>query len=168
MSGKSGRAAGIALFMLVGLLAAVHPNSLQAQEDRYVTQYLKVAGRVALPLDSSGKLASFTTRDLNEGKVLFENNCKNCHLAGNNIPGGPNLALNTLKGATPPRDNLTALVQFSRKPVTYQGTKPTICRDIPKSYLSDLQLKKLYAFVLRASDLAPGWGTIPSGAAVGK
>jgi photosystem II cytochrome c550 len=163
MSGKSGREVLIALVLLLGVM-----SPLQAQEDRYVVQYLKVAGKVALPLDSSGTLVSFTTQDLSEGKTLFENNCKNCHLAGNNVPGGPNLALNTLKGASPPRDNITALVQFSRKPVNYKGTKPSICRDIPKTYLSDLQLKKLYAFVLRAADLAPGWGTIPSGSRVGK
>jgi len=163
MSGKSGREVLIALVLLLGVM-----GPLQAQEDRYVVQYLKVAGKVALPLDSSGTLVSFTAKDLSEGKTLFENNCKNCHLAGNNIPGGPNLALNTLKGASPPRDNITALVQFSRKPVNYKGTKPSICRDIPKTYLSDLQLKKLYAFVLRAADLAPGWGTIPSGSRVGK
>jgi photosystem II cytochrome c550 len=163
MSGKSGREVLIALVLLLGVM-----GPLQAQEDRYVVQYLKVAGKVALPLDSSGTLVSFTAKDLSEGKALFENNCKNCHLAGNNIPGGPNLALNTLKGASPPRDNITALVQFSRKPVNYKGTKPSICRDIPKTYLSDLQLKKLYAFVLRAADLAPGWGTIPSGSRVGK
>ena len=163
MSGKSGREVLIALVLLLGVM-----GPLQAQEDRYVVQYLKVAGKVALPLDSSGTLVSFTAKDLSEGKTLFENNCKNCHLAGNNVPGGPNLALNTLKGATPPRDNISALVQFSRKPVNYKGTKPSICRDIPKTYLSDLQLKKLYAFVLRAADLAPGWGTIPSGSRVGK
>ena len=163
MSGNSGREVLIALVLLLGVI-----GPLQAQEDRYVVQYLKVAGKVALPLDSSGTLVSFTAKDLSEGKALFENNCKNCHLAGNNIPGGPNLALNTLKGASPPRDNITALVQFSRKPVNYKGTKPSICRDIPKTYLSDLQLKKLYACVLRAADLAPGWGTIPSGSRVGK
>ncbi len=164
MSGKSGcREVLVALVLLIGVI-----SPLRAQEDRYVVQYLKVAGKVALPLDASGTLASFTTKDLSEGKTLFENNCKNCHLAGNNVPGGPNLALNTLKGATPPRDNITTLVQFSRKPVNYKGTKPAVCRDIPKSYLSDLQMKKLYAFVLRAADLAPGWGTIPSGGTVGK
>jgi photosystem II cytochrome c550 len=159
----SAREALIALVLLFGLI-----SPLQAQEDRYVVQYLKVAGKVALPLDNSGKLVSFTTKDLSEGKSLFENNCKNCHLGGNNVPGGPNLALNTLKGATPPRDNLVTLVQFSRKPVDYKGKRPAVCRDIPKSYLSDLQLKKLYAFVLRAADLAPGWATIPSGGTVGK
>ena len=163
MSGKSGREVLIALVLLMGVM-----SPLRAQEDRYVVQYLKVAGKVALPLDSSGTLLSFTTKDLSEGKTLFENNCKNCHLAGNNIPGGPNLALNTLKGATPPRDNITALVQFSRKPVNYNGTKPSVCRDIPKTYLSDLQLKKLYAFVLRAADLAPGWGTMPNRGTVGR
>ena len=164
MSGKfGGREVLIALVLLVSAM-----SPLRAQEDRYVLQYLKVAGKVALPLDGSGTLASFTAKDLSQGKTLFENNCKNCHLAGNNVPGGPNLALNTLKGATPPRDNIMALVQFSRKPVNYKGDKPSICRDIPKNYLSDLQLKKLYAFVLRAADLAPGWGTIPSGGTVGE
>jgi photosystem II cytochrome c550 len=164
MSGKSSGGVMVALVLLIGVI-----SPLRAQEDRYVVQYLKVAGKVALPLDASGTLASFTTKDLSEGKTLFENNCKNCHLAGNNVPGGPNLALNTLKGATPPRDNIATLVQFSRKPFNYKGTKPSsVCREIPKSYLSDLQMKKLYAFVIRAADLAPGWGTIPSGGTVGK
>ncbi len=62
------------------------------------------------------------------------------------------LALNTLKGANPPRDNINSLVSYMRKPMLYDGSEETFwCREITPRILSDQQLETLAAFILTAA-----------------
>src|SRR5919199_1026357 len=70
------------------------------------------------------------------------------------------LALDTLAGATPPRNNINGLVDFLREPMTYDGSEPTFwCRQVSETWMPQQQIEKLAAFVLRAAQKAPGWGT---------
>jgi hypothetical protein len=59
-------------------------------------------------------MQSFTALDLSAGKQLFESNCINCHVGGATLPNPRvSLSLADLRGASPPRDNIRALVQFT-------------------------------------------------------
>jgi len=63
-----------------------------------------------------------------------------------------------LKQATPPRDNLQAIVAFMKAPLSYDGKRPSdTCRS--DAFLSEEELNKLGAFLLRAADRAKGWAT---------
>jgi len=43
--------------------------------------------------------------------------------------------------------------------MTYDGSEETFwCRQVPESWMSQEQVEKLAAFVLRAAQKAPGWG----------
>ena len=69
------------------------------------------------------------------------------------------LSLATLKGATPPRDNLNNLVAFLRDPMIYDGTSNTLfCRQITENWMSQQEVEKIGAFILRAAQKGPGWG----------
>lgn len=132
-----------------------------AARDNYVRQYLKVTEPISLNLDGQGDTAQFSPEDLSAGKELFEANCLNCHVGGATLPDPTvSLSLDTLAGATPPRDNINGLVAFLRQPMTYDGSDPSFwCREVPESWMPQEQIEKLAAFVLRAAQKAPGWGT---------
>jgi photosystem II cytochrome c550 len=128
--------------------------------DPYVLRYLQATEPVSLPLNSQGKFQSFTAADLSVGKRIFEDSCKNCHVGGATLPNPMvSLALEDLKGATPPRNTIEGLVAYQREPLTYDGQDFGFgCRDVPESWRPDEELKKLAAFILRAAEVAPGWG----------
>lgn len=128
--------------------------------DNYVRRYLQAAEPVALDVDGQGQTKLFSPEDLTEGKELFEAHCLNCHVGGATLPDPTvSLALDTLAGATPPRDNINGLVGFLREPMTYDGSEPSFwCREVPESWMPQEQVEKLAAFVLRAAQKAPGWG----------
>jgi photosystem II cytochrome c550 len=68
--------------------------------------------------------------------------------------------MESLKGATPPRDNIDNLVDFFREPMVYDGSDYSyFCRQITERWMSDAEVEKLAAFILRAADKAPGWGS---------
>jgi photosystem II cytochrome c550 len=129
--------------------------------DAYVKRYLKATEPVALDLNGEGQTAQFSPEELSEGKELFEAHCINCHVGGATLPDPTvSLALDTLADATPPRDNIDGLVAFLRNPMTYDGNEETFwCRQVPESWMPREQVEKLAAFVLRAAQKAPGWGT---------
>jgi photosystem II cytochrome c550 len=133
----------------------------QAAVDDYITRYLKVGEPIELPVDAQGNARLFSAIDLTEGKRLFENNCKNCHVGGATLPNPrESLSLKTLAGATPPRTNINALVDFQRLPMEYDGSEPSVwCRQVSENWLTTPQLENLAAFILRAAEKAPGWGT---------
>ena len=87
-------------------------NALELDEDtRTVT------------LDAKGNNVVLTPEQVKRGKRLFNNACAICHVGGL-TKTNPNVGLDieSLSLATPPRDNITALVAFSKDPVTYDGT----------------------------------------------
>lgn len=147
------------LIAVLGIFTVSSPAL--AAKDNYVRQYLKVTEPISLKVDGQGDTAQFSPEDLSAGKELFEANCLNCHVGGATLPDPTvSLSLDTLAGATPPRDNINGLVAFLRQPMTYDGSELSFwCREVPESWMPQEQIEKLAAFVLRAAQKAPGWGT---------
>ena len=141
------------------LLSTAQPV-LAAALDPYVVRYLQAKEPVELELDGQGETRLFSVEDLSAGKRLFERNCLNCHVGGATLPDPMiSLSLTKLKGATPPRDNVSSLVAFLREPRSYDGSEESFwCRQVPESWMPQEQVEKLAAFVLRAAQKAPGWG----------
>lgn len=151
---------GVLLLLLLSALST--PNVVQAAEvDSYVLRYLKASEPISLPLNPQGEFRSFTADNLSAGKHLFEQNCKNCHVGGATLPNPlVSLSLEDLKGAKPPRDSISALVAFQREPLTYDGQDFGFgCREVSERWLPTEELENLAAFILRAAQVAPGWGT---------
>ncbi|NJM18941.1 MAG: photosystem II cytochrome PsbV2 [Richelia sp. RM2_1_2] len=153
------------LFLLsLAVLLIVAANCLPTQAagiDLYVKRYLRVREPIALELNAQGIQKKFSPLELSDGKRYFEDSCINCHVGGSTLPNPlESLALDTLKGANPPRDNINALVSYMRQPMTYDGSEETFwCREITPNILSQQQIENLAAFVLTAAKKAPGWGT---------
>ncbi|NDJ17124.1 photosystem II cytochrome PsbV2 [Myxacorys almedinensis] len=145
-------------FISVGLALVSRPAYAA---DAYVTYYLKVTEPISLALDAQGQTRLFSAEDISEGKKLFGSSCTNCHVGGSTLPNPPiSLSLDALNGATPPRNTVSALVEYLRHPMSYDGTEDEIyCREIPESWLSQPQVENLAGFILRAAQVAPGWGT---------
>lgn len=72
--------------------------------------------------DSSGKTMVLTPEQVKRGKRLFNATCGACHVGGV-TKTNPNVGLDpeALSLATPRRDNIDALVDFLKNPVTYDG-----------------------------------------------
>ena len=72
--------------------------------------------------DSSGKTTVLTPEQVKRGKRLFNATCGACHVGGI-TKTNPNVGLDpeALSLATPRRDNLAALVDYMKNPVTYDG-----------------------------------------------
>lgn|SRR5512136_2378851 len=148
------------LAAVLAVMVATRP-AWAAGVDPYVFRYLKAGEPVPVEMDGQGSTRLFSASDFSAGKRLFEESCINCHVGGATLPDpSVSLSLNTLKGATPPRDNVSALVAYLRQPMTYDGSDTTFwCRQVPESWLSQQEIENLAAFVLRAAQTAPGWGT---------
>jgi len=149
----------IALITVLSVFMVSSPA--HAAVDTYVRRYLQASEPISLELDGQGQTKPFSAEDLSAGKELFETHCLNCHVGGATLPDPTvSLALNTLAGATPPRNNINGLVNFLRDPMTYDGSEPSFwCRQVPESWMPQEQIEQLAAFVLRAAQKAPGWGT---------
>jgi len=132
-----------------------------AKVDSYVSNYLRVREPVDLPLDASGAIVAVTPEQLSAGKRFFESSCINCHVGGATLPNPTvTLALDMLEHATPPRDNLSSLLTFQRNPMVYDGSEESLeCRHVSARWLDDDALLNVEAFVLKAAQSAPGWGT---------
>jgi photosystem II cytochrome c550 len=72
--------------------------------------------------DSSGKTLVLTPEQVKRGKRLFNATCGACHLGGI-TKTNPNVGLDVeaLSLATPRRDNLAALVDYMKNPLSYDG-----------------------------------------------
>lgn len=149
----------IAVFVLGSVLMAT-PFAQAAESDPYVSRYLQVTEPISLLLNQQGESRSFTAEDLSEGKRLFGENCKSCHVGGVTLPNPlVSLSLEDLKGATPPRNTIQGLVDFQREPLTYDGQDFGFgCRTVSERWIGTEELEKLAAFILRAAEVAPGWG----------
>ena len=73
-------------------------------------------------LDGKGTRIFLTPEQVKRGKRLFNNACGTCHVGGL-TKTNPNVGLDTesLSLATPPRDNITSLVNYMKEPMTYDG-----------------------------------------------
>ena len=90
-----------------------------------------VTSATAIELDAStrtvkqneqGATVTMSLKQVKEGKRLFDSTCAQCHAGGTtktdfNVGLGPQ----DLAGATPPRDNVVALVDYMQHPTTYDG-----------------------------------------------
>jgi photosystem II cytochrome c550 len=77
-----------------------------------------------IPLDSSGSTVILTPEQVKRGKRLFNASCGQCHVGGV-TKTNPNLGLepDALSLATPPRDNINALVDYLKNPTSYDGSE---------------------------------------------
>lgn len=142
---------------LGGAMAAI------AAPDPYITQYMKVfpSKPATMRMDTAGTTKEFSYEDMTEGKELFAQTCLSCHVGGSTLSSPDvSLSLAALQGATPPRDTVSALVTYIRHPLAYDGSDENFsCREVSADWLSDEQVEKISAFVLRAAEYAKGWGT---------
>ena len=72
--------------------------------------------------NESGKTTVLTPEQVKRGKRLFNATCGACHVGGV-TKTNPNVGLDpeALSLATPRRDNIAALVDYLKNPVTYDG-----------------------------------------------
>ena len=149
------------IFCLVGLSWGCLSASALAATDSYISRYLRVTEPIPLTLNDQGETRLFSAENLSVGKQLFERNCLNCHVGGATLPDPTvSLSLTDLQGATPRRDTIAGLVTYLRQPMTYDGSEETIwCRQVSERWLAQEQIENLAGFVLRAAQVAPGWGT---------
>jgi len=72
--------------------------------------------------DASGKTITLTPEQVKRGKRLFNATCGACHTGGI-TKTNPNVGLDpeALSLATPRRDNIAALVDYLKNPMTYDG-----------------------------------------------
>ena len=72
--------------------------------------------------DSSGKTIVVTPEQVKRGKRLFNATCGACHVGGI-TKTNPNVGLDpeALSLATPRRDNVAALVDYLKNPLSYDG-----------------------------------------------
>jgi photosystem II cytochrome c550 len=73
-------------------------------------------------LNAQGETATLSLKQTTLGKQLFASTCAQCHAGGVtktdfNVSLGPV----DLAGATPPRDNIIAMVDYMKHPTTYDG-----------------------------------------------
>jgi photosystem II cytochrome c550 len=151
----------ISLVLLLGLGGAI-PSPAWAVTDPYVAQYLKVLpGQQAELADGQGGTKSFGYDELLAGKDRFGSTCLSCHVGGSTI-ASPELALSldNLKAMATPRDSIAALMDYMRSPIMADGSEESYsCRKVDAKWISDPDLEQVAAFVLRAAETAPGWGT---------
>ena len=72
--------------------------------------------------DASGKTVVLTPEQVKRGKRLFNATCGACHVGGI-TKTNPNVGLDpeALSLATPRRDNIDALIDFTKNPKSYDG-----------------------------------------------
>ncbi|WP_017306247.1 photosystem II cytochrome c-550 [Spirulina subsalsa] len=73
-------------------------------------------------LNEAGETVTITNQQFELGKREFNNTCSQCHMSGR-TKTNPNvtLGLGDLEGAFPTRDNLLAIVDYTKNPTTYDG-----------------------------------------------
>jgi photosystem II cytochrome c550 len=72
--------------------------------------------------NAQGAQVTLTPEQVKRGKRLFNASCGQCHVGGL-TKTNPNVGLDieSLSLATPPRDNVEALVNYMKNPTTYDG-----------------------------------------------
>ncbi|MBD1922460.1 photosystem II cytochrome c-550 [Funiculus sociatus GB2-A5] len=78
-----------------------------------------------IPLNGQGEQVTLSLKQVAEGKRLFNYACAQCHAGGvTKTDFNIGLSPDDLAGATPPRDNIAALVDYMHHPTTYDGETP--------------------------------------------
>ncbi|MBL1173916.1 photosystem II cytochrome c-550 [Pantanalinema sp. GBBB05] len=75
-----------------------------------------------VPLNDQGATTVLSLKQVKEGKRLFQYACAQCHVGGV-TKTDPNVGLDpeALSLATPPRNNISALVDYMENPTSYDG-----------------------------------------------
>lgn len=150
----------VAVLLLLVIVLGITPYALAADVNPYIKRYFKAAEPVSIALNDQGQTREFSAEAFSDGMRLFEENCINCHVGGATLPNPlVSLSLEDLAQATPPRNTIRSLVAFQREPLSYDGTEIGYgCREVTENWMSDEELEQLAAFILRAAEVAPGWG----------
>ena len=77
-----------------------------------------------VPLNDQGETTTLSLKQVKEGKRLFQYACAQCHVGGV-TKTDPNVGLDpeALSLATPPRNNIDALVDYMEDPTSYDGAE---------------------------------------------
>ena len=80
------------------------------------------AETLTVPADAVGASMTFSDREIDAGRKVFNTSCGTCH-AGGITKTNHNVGLDpeTLALATPARDNVDALVDYMKDPTSYDG-----------------------------------------------
>ena len=150
-----------AILLVLIAFMGMSKSALAADVDDYVKRYLDVSQPVEIKTNEAGDSKLFNGEEISDGKRLFSDSCLNCHVGGATLPlPTVSLSMESLKGATPPRDNIHNLVEYFREPMTYDGSDYSFfCRQITERWMSEEEVENLAAFILRAAEKAPGWGS---------
>jgi photosystem II cytochrome c550 len=78
--------------------------------------------QLTVPATPDGTLVTFSEQEIKAGRKLFNTSCGTCH-AGGITKTNQNVGLDpeTLALATPPRDSVSALVDYLKDPTSYDG-----------------------------------------------
>ncbi len=97
----------------------------------FFTFQLFVSSAFAIELDEAsrtvkaneaGDTVVLTLQQAKQGRRIFSNVCSQCHMGGiTKTDFNVGLSTEDLAGAYPPRDNLEALVEYIKHPMTYDG-----------------------------------------------
>jgi photosystem II cytochrome c550 len=137
-----------------------HPGSAAALELDEATRTIK--------LNDAGETVVLSSKEVTQGQRLFNLECTQCHLQGktktnNNV----SLGLEDLSKADPPRDNVAALVEYLKHPMSYDGEisleleHPNVSRPDTWPELRNFTEDDVFdvaAYMLIAPKLDPRWG----------
>lgn len=106
---------------LIGLVMASIVLTFQLAVSSAQALELDEATRT-VKLNDAGDTVVLSLKQVKEGKSLFQYACAQCHVGGV-TKTNQNVGLDpeTLAGATPPRNNIEALVDYMKNPTTYDG-----------------------------------------------
>lgn len=106
---------------LIGLVLATVLLTFGLVMSNATAVELSEATRTVASNDNGGT-AVLSLKEVQEGKRLFNYACAQCH-AGGVTKTNQNVGLDpeALAGATPPRNNIEALVDYMKNPTTYDG-----------------------------------------------
>ncbi|MGA7952207.1 MAG: c-type cytochrome [Gloeobacterales cyanobacterium] len=134
------------------------------------------ADTIAVVADTAGTKQNFTKAQMKEGQRLFKANCGKCHVGGQtygtyNVKE-VNLSMQALAGATPPRNNIAALVNYMEEPTSYDGTEKLYATGRHPKYVTEGkaapdtqvnirtkdELNLIAAFILKEATYNTVWG----------
>ena len=127
------------------------------------------ADQLTVPVNADGTTVTFSEQEIKAGRKIFNTSCGECH-AGGITKTNQNVGLDpeTLALATPPRDNVEALVDYMKDPTSYDGeysiadVHPSIRSSdvfVKMRDLNDEDLRLMAGFILVAPKVqGSAWG----------